>query len=1030
MAELAGEAEIPLTQISIAQGLSQGMINALVEDSEGYIWLGTKDGLNRFDGKRFKTFRHSDEDSLSIADNFISSLAVDAKGRLWVGTQSHGLDLYDPSTESFIHFRQRSNELTSDFIGVLAIDPRGDVLVQTLDDAGYNVISSRSDGYIKSSFTVRPILEVYPALSVVVHSEWTKHIGFTADGTLWYFDRQSIVELDAKAQANGTAPRLHPFKSINSGEFFDNGVLIFDHGSKNLYVTRSASVLDKYDRRSHSFQPYIQLPKGHTFIKQQFIDRDNWLWSFTETNDLLQLDLDCRTLRVIRPLWNLLEPNAQNHTFITLQDKRGNLWMGTGGNGFLKISAHADRFKRVSDKALYKDERISMFRVSTSRGQALHDVGIRQQWLAVSDMLNARHPNIDFSQNYTHLTMDNDGQFWMGASSQTNDKELLFRIDPKTQTVTEKASIPSSYRDTWFGHPTFMTADGSVWFSEKVDEGNTGLYHYTIPTGKLTRYDFPCPTRKFQYRFVSDWYEDAKQKLLWLATTHGLFSFHTETKKWNHYAHRSDDTTSIAADMLLSVCPDPTDPNVLWVGTEGSGLDRFDVRSGRFKHHTTKQGFPNNVIYAIQSDAHSNLWISTNQGLCLFDPRTGHIRVFNQSDGLPGNEFNRYEYSRDADGHLYFGGTSGLVHFNPLDFYSAAQPCKVIINELRVINEPVLYTHGTSRLPKPIEHCKHLTFSPEEQMITFGFCMLDHTNPAKHRFKYMLEGFDEDWIDARTTSEATYTNLAPGNYVFKVIGCNSDDVWSTEPTSIAITVLPPWYATWWFRILIMLVVIGFLYALYRYRLFKALEMERIRNRIAQDLHDEIGSTLSSISLYGAVMQRSADKFPQNINDILGKIIDSTSEMMESMNDMVWTIKADNDNFEHVVYRMRAFAGKMCEAKGIVLLFKADPKVEKLELGMERRKNIYLIFKEAVNNAVKYSDCDLLSIAIRQEDDQLMVYIKDDGIGFDPAHINGKNDLLGGNGLRGMQTRAKEMNAELTIDSQPGAGCIITLKLQL
>jgi signal transduction histidine kinase len=264
--------------------------------------------------------------------------------------------------------------------------------------------------------------------------------------------------------------------------------------------------------------------------------------------------------------------------------------------------------------------------------------------------------------------------------------------------------------------------------------------------------------------------------------------------------------------------------------------------------------------------------------------------------------------------------------------------------------------------------------------------MLDHTNPAKHRFKYMLEGFDEDWIDARTTSEATYTNLAPGNYVFKVIGCNSDDVWSTEPTSIAITVLPPWYATWWFRILIMLVVIGFLYALYRYRLFKALEMERIRNRIAQDLHDEIGSTLSSISLYGAVMQRSADKFPQNINDILGKIIDSTSEMMESMNDMVWTIKADNDNFEHVVYRMRAFAGKMCEAKGIVLLFKADPKVEKLELGMERRKNIYLIFKEAVNNAVKYSDCDLLSIAIRQEDDQLMVYIKDDGIGFDPrAH---------------------------------------------
>jgi signal transduction histidine kinase len=153
-------------------------------------------------------------------------------------------------------------------------------------------------------------------------------------------------------------------------------------------------------------------------------------------------------------------------------------------------------------------------------------------------------------------------------------------------------------------------------------------------------------------------------------------------------------------------------------------------------------------------------------------------------------------------------------------------------------------------------------------------------------------------------------------------------------------------------------------------------------------------------------------------------------MMESMNDLVWTIKADNDSFEQVVYRMRAFAGTMCEAKGIVLLFKADPKAEKLELGMERRKNIYLIFKEAVNNAVKYSDCNLLSVSIRVEDNLLIVHVKDDGIGFNPTHINSKNDLLGGNGLRGMRTRASEMNAQISIDTQPNAGCIITLTLRL
>ncbi|MEX1190265.1 MAG: triple tyrosine motif-containing protein [Bacteroidia bacterium] len=414
--------------------------------------------------------------------------------------------------------------------------------------------------------------------------------------------------------------------------------------------------------------------------------------------------------------------------------------------------------------------------------------------------------------------------------------------------------------------------------------------------------------------------------------------------------------------------------------------------------------------------------------------KTESFRTYTVEDGIPSNEFNRYEFSRSDDGELYFGTMGGVFHFNPNTFSKKGEPSKVIINRLYLYNNPIEYLLTSANqesdkfnLSSPLPFCKQLTFSPGEEMITFGFAVMDLTAPSKNKFKYRLIGLHEDWVPSGMRNEATFTNLSPGNYLLEVLGCNSEEVWNEKPVQLNFTILAPWYSTWWFRLLVALFLASFLYGFYRLRLEQLLKVEKMRNLIAQDLHDEIGSTLSSISLYSAVMQRSADKIPKNVNEILGKIIDSTSEIMEGMNDMVWTIKADNDSFEHVIYRMRAFAGKMCEAKGIILLFNAEPKAEKLKLGMNMRKNIYLIFKEAVNNAVKYSECEQLSVTIRQEN-KLIIQISDNGIGFDPDNYNHANELLGGNGLRGIQSRAKEIGAHITIESKSNQGCIITLRM--
>jgi signal transduction histidine kinase len=410
------------------------------------------------------------------------------------------------------------------------------------------------------------------------------------------------------------------------------------------------------------------------------------------------------------------------------------------------------------------------------------------------------------------------------------------------------------------------------------------------------------------------------------------------------------------------------------------------------------------------------------------------FRNFGKADGLLGNEFNHYEHSMSATGEIYFGGISGVNYFDPEDFYTTGDPSNIVIHSLKLDNKPVVFKHHRDpnatgfQLDKPMESTKELVFEHDHSMIGIGFALLDLTVPTRNKFRYRMRGYNEEWIEAGTSHEAIYTNLNPGTYTFEVVGCNSRNVWTTTPATLSIVIRPPWWGTWWFRILVILLVSGSIFALYNYRLQQLLKVERLRNRIGQDLHDEIGSTLSSISLYSAVMQRTSDQLPPNTINILDKIISSTSQMMESMNDMVWTIKASNDSFEQVINRMRAFAVNMTEADEITMTFDVDPQVEKLSLGMEQRKNVYLIYKEAVNNAAKYARCTELRIELKKLPGFLELKISDNGIGFDPEDKSAREHLLGGNGLAGMRARGKAIGAEVEIASAAGKGTVVRVKV--
>ncbi len=1039
IAHVTGQQEFSIEQISLEQGLSQGMVFSMLQDTLGYIWVGTKEGLNRYSGNGFKVFRHNPNDSLSISDNIVNSLALDKKQRLWAGTTTQGLNLFDPSTESFIHFKHEPgnpNSIPTNNIGVVCKDGSGNLIFE-LPTIGHMVVIEKPDRHKnpKNAFVFKPIAEIYPQLkNIPLHLGEVVRLNFSKDGDLWFKANDTLYGYTAEMLRSGAAALKFFYPSAENIFKEIRPPFLFDAWQNRTFITSHGNVLKQFDSVSKKFIPVLQLPHGYTFHASVFIDRDNFLWSWLPDNRMAKVNMANGEMTVINIMWRKIDQTAIQPYRFAFEDVNGNLWLSSGGYGLFKVSARNKLFKHKKFIPPNSIEPIWRARIEQTGIKAAYNPVQLQQLNNCLNKLEQKGMVVVCPDHFTNFALDKNGLFWTSFYDPKVDKDAIACLNSFNDTyqLFRDSSGSGSVR---LGSPVFLDNNGALWFGEQYSAHGVNLYHLNQQQNKIEVFRFPVEVLYFEHQFISDYYQDA-DGVFWLATTQGLFAFQPQTKQWQHFTNKPGDTSSLSKDLLLSLCPDPREPNrYIWVGTEGAGLNKFDKQKQTFTRFEVKDGLPNNVIYGIQSDTHNNLWISTNNGICQFNPQTLQTRNFTQADGLVSNEFNRFEFSKTTDGTLYFGSPSGVSYFQPNDFYNIKEPSAVVINKLKLLNKEVAYRqpaveNNSFKLSAPVEYCKELVFNYNQRMITLGFAVLDLTVPTQNRFKYRLEGFDNDWIEAGTKNEATYTNLSPGSYTFKVMGCNSSDIWSTQPAFIKITVLPPWWGTWWFRTIMILVFAGGLYALYRYRLSKVLELERVRNRIAQDLHDEIGSTLSSISLFSAAIQKNPNGLSKQNHHILNKITQSTTKMMETMNDMVWTIKADNDNFEQVVNRMRAFAVNMTEAKGIELHFNTNALTQKLLLNMEQRKNIYLIFKETINNAVKYSGCTHLYVTISNSGNLLEMRIKDNGAGFELEAVAQNNLQFGGNGLRGIQSRAKSILGHVQILSAEGVGTEVVFSMAL
>jgi len=990
VSSVSAQQPVPLhfESFTINDGLSQGYVTSIHQDRKGFMWFGTSDGLNKYDGNDFITYYKDESNNNSIASNDISTVFEDSKERLWIGFNGQGADIYDPVLNTFRHLPVKpGNGLRSGFVLNIVEDRKGFFWVTSRE--GTERIQLYKDSI---SSTIIHLDTAFENLRLKGTTE-----GFLIDSR----NRKFICTNDAVYELIFNDSLL-TYKLVEKFKFpvADERMAGYlkEDVTNHCFYLKEGTNLWKFPDYDFSKARKLEYLDGDLLVWT--IDKNKQLWLFSAEN-LSQLNT--RTGKVRKLLADVPQLNdALKTSTCFYTDRTGVVWIGSGGYGLLKYDPATSGFHHVMrGEGVYQLQEDKEGRIITSKLNAiqLSDDSVRITPRYIDSDSIRKHMTMSF-------TIDTSGNYWFGGDG-------LVKYNPVTK-HTEIIKIPFPDLVT-MPFPVLADKADNIWMGF-----NRFLMKYHIPTGTFTRYAYPVKNIPIQFDFLLSMYQDEDK--LWLGSIIGLFCFDMKQEKiTGSYYNVHGDTTSISSNVALSFCVDIEEPErYLWIGTKGGGLNRLDKVSKKFTHFDSRNGLPNNVIYGILPDYNGNLWLSTNKGVSVFNITTRRSHNFDVSDGLQSNEFNRYAFLRTSDGYMIFGGLNGINYFRTEEVTPLEAP-SVVITTLRLFNQPVIPGTKGSVLQKSISFTDRVDLSHMDNVISFEFAATDYRKKGSIRYRYKMTGFDKDWIYAGKLHEATYTNLDPGSYTFTVQASFENGQWSADSETIVVNIRYPWYRTWWFFTSLFVILSGAGYVLYRFRQQQLKRLDSMRNKIARDLHDEVGSSISSIAIYSKIVHEHMSDLHDDNSSLLKKISDFATEVMGSMNDIVWNINTKNDAFEFIISHMREHADQLFEANGVFLHFNFDEDLLRIKLSMEIRREFYLIYKESLNNIVKYAGATNVWIKFELHQGNIILFIKDDGKGFDLHHLKRT-----GNGLTNMQQRAQTLRGKVNIQSHPGKGTEITL----
>jgi signal transduction histidine kinase/ligand-binding sensor domain-containing protein/DNA-binding response OmpR family regulator len=1003
----AQDKNISFKHLTIDDGLSQNAVFAILQDSKGFMWFGTKDGLNRYDGYSFKVFYHNPFDSSSISDNYITSLFEDSKGRIWIGSVDGKINIYNYENDTFFHIDllEHSKKLTKSLISSIIEDNDSSIWIGTAGNGLFRI--TNYDDNLSSYKIVQ--FKNNPDSPATLSEDYITYLLVDSEEVFWIGSANMLERFNKSDQSFTHFKILTKNKSASNDRMENAVVSIYETNDKKLWLgTLSGLVL--FDRITGRYKLYPNQFALYRFgwggINEITEDRSGKLWLATSTG-LMSFD----RVSISYSYYNHspLEPKSLSYNIVPCvwQDKTGVLWFGTSGGGINIYDPKASRFSTLI-REKDNSSRVSGFSVRSvledRAGNIWISTDVLYKWNRKTGRLKSYEADSDSLEKFGNtgawsMIQSSSGKIWIGTT------EGLYRYDPLSGSYRQykyssanKSGLPQKEVFT-----VYEDREGNIWiitenYLSKLINIEEGIFQSFVYVND--------PSNSERVRPVL--YEGFNQQL-WIGTKYGLLQFDKRTEKFTAYRNTPSLPTSLNNNFIKSICPDPFEPErIIWIGTAGGGLNQFNTKTKTFKHFTENEGLPNNVVYGILPDEKGNLWLSTNKGLSRYNITTNTFRNYDVNDGLQSNEFNTGAYFKSKSGELFFGGIRGLNYFYPETILDNPFKPEIVITDFKIFNRSGTSTHEKDISQKPVSEMEYIELSYDDNFIQFDFASLDYSAPDKNQYAYMLENFNEDWIYSGTDRTATYTNLSPGEYIFRVKGSNNDGVWNEEGTSLRLTIFPPWWSTWWSYFLYGFVIIGVLYLIRRYelnrlRLKNQLKVEKVqsntlrqvdqmKSRFFTNISHEFRTPLTLIlgqidSLQSSIKNHKdrgklqvAYKNAQRVLRLINQLLDLSKLEVGSME-----LKAQRQNLITFIKSLFYSFESLAEKKHITLSLKSEFNVIFVDIDPEKMEKV---FYNLLSNAFKFTpDGGKISLNISLVENNFVdLQVKDTGIGISEARI--------------------------------------------
>ena len=816
---------IRFEHLGLDQGLSQSNTICILQDSRGFMWFGTRDGLNKYDGYKFTVYKNKADDKTSISNNYIQAIKEGRDGSLWIATRGGGLNRYDRQKNEFTSFKhdpKNKYSISSDVTSAIMEDKQGTIWVGT-EDGGLNKFDPGKNQFTAYTFNKNDINSLGDVFvrDIIEDSQQRLWIA-TNNGGVNLFNRKNNTFTRFQHEGNNS-------KSISSNNIYT----LFEDSKHRLWIGTNGGGLDLMDPASGTFEHFTHDAKKANSLANDFvhaINEDNGnLWVGTENGGLSILDLSQNKFATYTSDEFDNSSLSNNSIYSICKDNKNNIWIGTFSGSLNIVNLDAAKFTHYkhipfknslsNNKVLniYEDSRSGIW-VSTDGGGL--DYFDPQTAIFTNYRHQAGNKNSLCGDYVLSVREDYKNNIWAGTwadgitvFNRTTNSFKHFKNDP-----SDPSSLSSN--NAWM---IFEDKDKNMW----IGTHGGGLNLYNAGNNSFTNYQYdennPLSLSNNNVHAV---FED-REGYLWISTDGGgLNRFDKKKKAFTRFIH-DDKKNSISNNSVGAVYEDGN--GFLWIATM-AGLNRLDRKTNTFTVYTTKDGLPNNTIFGILEEDAKNLWISTNKGISRFNTLAKTFTNFGVADGLQSNEFKEEAYCKTRSGIMYFGGNNGFNQFSPGTIKDIPFEPPLVLTGFQIFNKEVAIAdknNPASPLQKDITETKEITLTYKSSVISFEFASLNYTSTDKKQYAYMLEGFDKTWNEVGTKRTATYTNLDPGKYVFKVKGMNNEGQWSDTVTSIRLTITPPFWQTWWFRTFAILFMLGCLIAFYRMRI-KAITKQKAR----------------------------------------------------------------------------------------------------------------------------------------------------------------------------------------------------------